>query len=83
MTEEALRQSILDNMMNKLRDQLNVALNKDPRIPTVGFVLIVYPINGTGECHYRSNSLRREDMIVMLKEQLSQLEGMPYQEGHG
>ena len=41
-----------------------------------GFVLMAFPFNSdTGRCNYISNG-QREDVITMLREQLSYFEGM-------
>jgi hypothetical protein len=42
-----------------------------------GFVLMVFPLNDhAGRCNYIANA-RREDVVVMLKEQLARFEGQP------
>lgn len=41
-----------------------------------GFVLMLFSFETSGRCNYLSNG-RREDVITMLKEQLSYFEGMP------
>jgi len=54
-----------------------------------GFVLIVFPFaeaetakaGGTGRANYISNA-RREDVVVMLREQLRRFEGQPEMEGN-
>lgn len=42
-----------------------------------GFVLLVFPFEGhEGRCNYMSNAMR-EDIVVLLKEQLRRFEGQP------
>ena len=46
-----------------------------------GFVLLVFPFeNHRGRCNYISNA-RREDIVVLLKEQVRRFEGSPDVEG--
>jgi hypothetical protein len=48
----------------------------------VGFVLLVFPFNDHGgRCNYMSNAAR-EDVVVMLKEQIKRFEGQPEMEGN-
>lgn len=50
---------------------------------TVGFTLLVFPIDGTGEigrCNYISNS-NRDDIVTMMKEVIARFEGKPEQSG--
>lgn len=84
MTDKSLEEMIIDRMMTQLGDRIGKFLNRDPEKPTVGFVLIVLPLDANRQkCYYTSNTLRRQDLIALMKEQLAQLEGMPYQEGNG
>jgi hypothetical protein len=47
-----------------------------------GFVLLVFPLDGhAGRCNYISNG-RREDVVILLKEQLARFEGSPDVTGH-
>lgn len=47
----------------------------------VGFILMVFPFNDhEGRCNYMSNA-GREDVKVLLREQLARFEGMPDQKG--
>lgn len=49
---------------------------------TVGFVLMVFDLGtADGRCNYISNAVR-EDIIVLLKEQLARFQGMPEAKGH-
>lgn len=49
----------------------------------VGFVLLVFPLEGhEGRCNYMSNA-NRADIVVLLKEQLARFEGRMSEEGHG
>lgn len=48
-----------------------------------GFIIMMFPFGeGEGRCNYISNA-RREDVVVMLKEQLAQFEGQPEVTGRG
>jgi len=42
----------------------------------IGFILMVFPFEDRGRCNYMSNA-NREDVIVLLKEQLARFQGMP------
>lgn len=47
-----------------------------------GFIIMMFPFEGHGgRCNYISNA-RREDVVVMLKEQLARFEGQPETTGH-
>lgn len=46
----------------------------------VGFVLMVFALNDKSRANYISNA-NRQDVIVLLKEQLARFEGMPEQKG--
>lgn len=49
--------------------------------PDNGFILMMFPLNDHGgRCNYMSNA-RREDIIVLLKEQLARFEGQRLDEG--
>lgn len=65
----------IDDLLNPDRVQ-----NKDlPRAS--GFVLMVFPFdNHQGRCNYISTA-RREDVVVMLREQLARFQGSPDQSG--
>jgi hypothetical protein len=48
----------------------------------VGFILQVFPLNNhEGRCNYMSNA-KREDVVIMLKEQLRRFEGQAEVTGH-
>ena len=69
-------------IMQALADGLDEALN--PAIPglpkgkkSTGFVLLVFPFDGhDGRCNYISNGVR-EDVVVLMKEQIKRFEGQP------
>jgi hypothetical protein len=47
-----------------------------------GFIMMVFPFNThEGRCNYISNGASREDVIVMLKEQIKRFEGQPEMSG--
>jgi len=49
---------------------------------STGFVLLLFPFNDhNGRCNYISNA-NRDDVVVMLKEQIKRFEGQPEMEGH-
>jgi len=47
-----------------------------------GFCLMVYPFGEGGRCNYISNS-NRQDVVVLLREQLKRFEGQKEETGHG
>ena len=69
-------------IMNQLAHGLDAALNHG-KLPlrTTGFVLLVFPFaDHDGRCNYISNA-ERDDIIVLLKEQLARFQGMPAAKG--
>jgi hypothetical protein len=46
-----------------------------------GFVLLTFDFGDSRRCNYISNA-RREDVVVLLREQLRRFEGSPDAEGH-
>ena len=74
--------------MNALAHGVDEILNGEKRGDKRknGFVLLVFPFEGhQGRCNYISNA-QRDDVIVLLKEQLRRLrrfDGMPEATGHG
>lgn len=67
--------------MNRLGRIIDAILNPNSQ-RTTGFVLLVYPLNDhAGRCNYISNS-KREDVAILLREQLRRFEGMPSPTGH-
>jgi hypothetical protein len=71
-------QPSLYTLMNKLAHALDTAFNPDKKKREVGFVLLSFPFGEShgGRCNYISNA-EREDIVTLLKEQLSYFEGMP------
>jgi hypothetical protein len=73
----------LHDMMNALASGIDALLNgqdKD-RPKKNGFCLMVFPFDDfEGRANYISNA-RREDVIVLLKEQLARFEGQPEMKG--
>jgi len=45
-----------------------------------GFILLLFPFGGDGRCNYISNA-NREDVVIMLKEQIKRFEGQPEVKG--
>lgn len=73
----------LHDMMNELARKLDVFFNLDLKGDQreTGFVLLVFPFEGhEGRANYISNA-KREDVVVMLREQLARFEGQPEQSG--
>ncbi len=74
----------LVEMMNALGHGVDEILNGAAALPGLpkrvkrnGFILLVFPFEGhEGRCNYISNALR-EDVVVLLKEQLKRFEGQP------
>lgn len=80
--EEAYRQQ-----MNELAAFIDEIFNgkgavlMDQGKKKVGFCLMVFPFDsGPGRCNYISNA-NRDDIKVLLREQLAKFEGSPDQEG--
>lgn len=78
-------------LMNKIGRILDQAFNGDAKGEDRknGFVLIVFPFveaefaraGQEGRANYISNAAR-EDVVVMLKEQIKRFEGQPEMKGH-
>ena len=71
-------------MMNAIAQVLDEAFNGkakgDDR--TTGFILLTFGFGDEGRrCNYISNA-DREDVVIMLKEQLARFEGQPEMKGH-
>lgn len=72
-------QEELYEMMNALARGLDKILNGEAKgdAKKNGFVLLVFPFEGhEGRCNYISNA-QRDDIIVLLKEQIKRFEGQP------
>jgi hypothetical protein len=70
--------------MNRLARSLDQLFNGEKRGTDreVGFVVLVFPIGDKeGRCNYVSNC-KRDDVVIMMKEQLARFEGQPELEGH-
>lgn len=64
-------------VMNTLADVIDNALNDIDAggVRNTGFVLLVFPFNShEGRCNYISTA-KREDIIVLMKEQIKRFEG--------
>ncbi|MCA1404636.1 hypothetical protein I6F26_10460 [Ensifer sp. IC3342] len=69
-------------LMNGLAAGIDEILNGHGGTKRNGFIVMVFPFNDhRGRCNYISNA-RREDIVVLLKEQLARFEGQPEVEGH-
>jgi hypothetical protein len=83
MLGDAPIQPEVHQMMNDLGRALDMMLNHDlPKDKKEwGFVLLMFPFEAGGRCNYISNA-RREDVVIMLKEQIKRFEGQPDVSGH-
>jgi hypothetical protein len=67
-------------MMNDVARALDDIFNGGAKGPdrTTGFVLLVFPFGSEdGRCNYISNGADRDDIVVLLKEQIKRFEGQP------
>ena len=65
----------IDEFLNGTPEDRNGAPKK------TGIVILMFPFgDGAGRCNYMSNA-SREDVIVLLKEQLAYFQGMPETRG--
>jgi hypothetical protein len=70
--------------MNKVAGAIDEAFNGTARgnDRKVGFVLLVFPFGADdGRCNYISNGASREDIVVMMREQIARFTGQPEQSG--
>jgi hypothetical protein len=75
----------LIRLMNSIAGVLDEAFNGEAKGEdrTNGFILMVFPFEGhEGRCNYISNA-NRDDVVVMLKEQLARFAGQPEMKGRG
>jgi hypothetical protein len=76
---EAAYQAKMKAIAQAIDDFLNDGAKGDAK--KIGFILMVFPFNDNkGRCNYMS-SADRDDVIVLLKEQLKRFEGQPDVEG--
>lgn len=69
--------------MTRVANVIDGVFNPPGRPRQTGFVLMAFPFNDfDGRCNYVSNAAR-EDIVVLLKEQLARFEGMPEPKGAG
>jgi hypothetical protein len=72
-------------LMNNLARGLDKIFNGDAKGADrkTGFVLLVFPFGARdGRCNYISNGASRDDVVIMMKEQIKRFEGQPEMEGH-
>jgi hypothetical protein len=72
--------------MNAIASALDKVFNGDKRGSDrdVGFVLLVFPFGAKdGRCNYISNGADRQDIIVMMKEQIARFQGQAEMKGRG
>lgn len=66
--------------MKTLARTIDQFLNGDGRKET-GFIIMMFPLNSSdGRTNYISNA-KREDVVIMLKEQIKRFEGQPEMKG--
>ena len=75
--------ALMNALANGIEEVLNGPKGETPR--ETGFVLLCFPFTnaegGTdGRCNYISNA-SRQDIVVLLREQLARFEGMPEASG--
>ncbi len=72
------------DLMVAIASGLDEFLNPDQRGPERkwGFMLLVFPFRDhEGRANYISNGANREDIVVLLKEQIARFEGQPEVQG--
>lgn len=75
---ESAVHGFMNSLGRALQDLIKKELNGE-----WGFCLMMFPLGeGPGRCNYISNA-RREDVVILLKEQLARFEGMPEAQGKG
>lgn len=82
--EEAFREQMrqLGQLIDEFFNPVLPGLPKGPK--KTGFVLMVFPfdeVKDDGRCNYLSNA-NRDDIVIMLKEQIKRFEGQPDVTGH-
>jgi hypothetical protein len=71
--------------MNRLASFLDQTFNGNAKKGKrqTGFVLLVFPFGEKeGRCNYISNGANRDDIVVLMKEQIKRFEGQPEMTGH-
>ena len=88
MTEHTLGDAPIEpayrDTMNRVAGALDEAFNgvAKGQDRKVGFVLLVFPFGADdGRCNYISNGASREDIIIMMREQIARFEGQPEMKG--
>jgi len=72
-------------IMNEVAEALDRIFNGNDKGASrqTGFVLLTFPYGSKdGRCNYISNGANREDIVVLLKEQIARFEGQPDVSGH-
>lgn len=88
MSEHQIKKTLGDGPIQaKFRQQMNMIAHTLDTIfngpakgneRKTGFVLLVFPFSDTtGRCNYISNGANRQDIVVMMKEQIKRFEGQP------
>lgn len=77
---EARYREMMSAIAHGLDEILNDGIQGNDK--RTGFVLLIFPFNDhEGRCNYISNA-QREDIVILLKEQLARFEGQPENRGH-
>jgi len=70
--------------MERVARMIDTMFNGKKRPKEVGFILMVFPFEGAGDGEHRANYMSnadRQDVVVLLKEQLARFEGQPEMKG--
>lgn len=69
-------------LMKAIAATIDEFINPDPDNKRNGFIVMMFPLEDhEGRCNYISNA-NREDVIIMLKEQVARFEGQPELKGN-
>lgn len=73
--------AVMIRFMRTFDEIFNAGLK--PPNKKVGVIMLTFEYGETeGRCNYISNGANRQDVIVMLKEQVARFEGQPEVKGH-
>ena len=70
----------LVDKMKAVMQSVDQFFNGDDEPKQIGIILMVFPFDSGGRCNYMSNA-KREDVVIMLKEQIKRFEGQPEMKG--
>ena len=66
--------------MKAVMQTIDHFFNGEDEPKKIGIILMVFPFDSDGRCNYMSNA-NRDDVVVMLKEQIKRFEGQPEMKG--